>query len=390
MTAYSKVVHIPKPPGSAPNLNSVFKTAFLLRLRAMRTSDFHFELPPERIAQHPASKRDESRLLVLHRMEDRIEHRRFPGLLEFLRAGDVLVLNDSRVIPARLRGANAKSGGKFEILLIEENAPNDWWTMLRPGKKARIGTQIVLHDANGWPTKIAATVLAANSECHRRLKFSGTNDLRDELDLLGEMPLPPYIHRDEKLAEDKNRYQTVFAKNNGSVAAPTAGLHFTPELLERIRTRGVKICFVTLHVGLGTFLPVKSETLAAHTMHEERFKIGEETVRTINEAKKSGGRVVAVGTTSVRVLESVAAQNAGKLNVYAGKTNIFIFPPFQFQIVDALLTNFHLPCSTLLMLVSAFAAPNEIRGHEIILSAYAEAIRERYRFFSYGDAMLIL
>jgi S-adenosylmethionine:tRNA ribosyltransferase-isomerase len=267
---------------------------------------------------------------------------------------------------------------------------NDWWAMIRPGKKARIGTQIILHDANGQPTKIIATVLAANSECHRRLKFSGTSDLRDELNLIGEMPLPPYIHRNKKLAEDKNRYQTVFAKTDGSVAAPTAGLHFTPELLEQIRARGAKICFVTLHVGLGTFLPVKAENLVEHKMHEEQFEIGEETVRTVNEAKKSGNRVIAVGTTTVRVLESVAAQSAGKLNVYAGKTNIFIFPPFDFKIVDALLTNFHLPCSTLLMLVSAFASPNEIRGREMVLSAYAEAIRERYRFFSYGDAMLIL
>ena len=194
----------------------------------------------------------------------------------------------------------------------------------------------------------------------------------------------------EELPEDKERYQTVFAKPAGSVAAPTAGLHFTPELLEQIRARGVKICFVTLHVGLGTFASVKTESLAEHKMHEERFEIGEETVRAVNEAKKSGNRVIAVGTTTVRVLESVAAQNAGKLNVYAGKTSIFIFPPFQFQIVDALLTNFHLPCSTLLMLVSAFAAPGEMRGREMILSAYAEAIRERYRFFSYGDAMLIL
>jgi S-adenosylmethionine:tRNA ribosyltransferase-isomerase len=390
MTVYWKVIHNPKPPESMSNLNPVFKTAILLPFTRMRTADFNYELPPELIAQHPASKRDESRLLVLHRKENRVEHRRFPDLLEFLRAGDVLVLNDSRVIPARLRGTNAKSGGKFEILLLEENGPNDWWAMIRPGKKARIGTQITLHDENGPPTKIAATVLAANSECHRRLKFSGTTDLRDDLDSLGEVPLPPYIHRDNNLAEDKNRYQTVFATSNGSVAAPTAGLHFTPELLERIRARGVKICFVTLHVGLGTFLPVKSENLAGHKMHEERFEIGEETVRAVNEAKKSGNRVIAVGTTSVRVLESVAALNAGKLNVYNGKTSIFIFPPFQFLIVDALLTNFHLPCSTLLMLVSAFASPGEMHGREMVLSAYAEAIRERYRFFSYGDAMMIL
>ena len=355
----------------------------------MRTADFDFVLPPELIAQNPAPRRDESRLLVLHRGDGRVEHRKFPGLLEFLRAGDVLVLNNSRVIPARLRGENAKTGGKFEILLLEENAANDWWAMLRPARNARIGTQIILSEPDDRPAKITVAVLDANSEGHRRLQFSGADDLRDELDRLGEMPLPPYIRREEKLA-DKNRYQTVFAKTDGSIAAPTAGLHFTPELLEQIRALGVKICFVTLHVGLGTFLPVKAETLAEHKMHEERFEVGEETVHAVNEAKKSGRRVIAAGTTTVRVLESIAAQNAGKLNVHKGKTDIFIFPPFRFQIVDALLTNFHLPRSTLLMLISAFAAPGEQRGREMVLSAYAEAIRERYRFFSYGDAMLIL
>ncbi len=356
----------------------------------MRTADFNFALPPELIAQQPAPKRDGSRLLVLHRHDGRVEHRKFRDLLEFLRAGDVLVLNNSRVIPARLRGANAKSGGKFEMLLLEENAPNDWWAMLRPGKNARAGTQIILRDAKSEPTKIVAIVTKINAEGHRRLKFSVTPDIRRELDSLGEIPLPPYIERKKLRAEDKERYQTVFAKPAGSVAAPTAGLHFTPELLDEIRARGVKICFVTLHVGLGTFASVKTETLAEHKMHEEQFEIGEETVHAVNEAKKSGHRVIAVGTTSVRVLESVAAQNAGKLNVFNGKTNIFIFPPFQFQIVDALLTNFHLPQSTLLMLVSAFGAPGETRGREMVLSAYAEAVRERYRFFSYGDAMLIL
>jgi S-adenosylmethionine:tRNA ribosyltransferase-isomerase len=355
----------------------------------MRTADFDFLLPPELIAQQPAPKRDQSRLLVLYREDGKVEHRKFPDLLEFLRAGDVLVLNNSRVIPARLRGANAKSGGKFEMLLLEENAPNDWWAMLRPGKNARIGTQIVLHDAGGQPTKLFATVTEVNGEGHRRLKFSGTPDISLELESLGEIPLPPYIERKHQLPDYKERYQTVFAQPAGSVAAPTAGLHFTPELLAEIRSRGVKICFVTLHVGLGTFAPVKAETLAEHKMHAERFEVGEETVHAVNEAKKSVHRVIAVGTTSVRVLESVAARNAGKLNVYNGKTNIFIFPPFRFQIVDALLTNFHLPCSTLLMLVSAFAAPGEMRGREMVLSAYAEAVRERYRFFSYGDAMLV-
>ncbi len=303
----------------------------------------------------------------------------------------MLVLNQSRVIPARLRGANARTGGKFEILLIEENAVNDWWVMLRPGKSARVGTQIIF-PGNHPTARISATVVEVNDEGHRRLQFSGTPDIRRELDWLGEVPLPPYILRTQpnEMAEDKERYQTVFARTDGSVAAPTAGLHFTQPLLDEIRARGVNICFVTLHVGPGTFAPVKTETLAAHKMHEERFELGAETVRMVSEAKSSGRRVIAVGTTTVRVLESVAAQNNGKLNVCKGKTRIFIYPPFHFQIVDALLTNFHLPCSTLLMLVSAFAAPGETRGRELVLSAYAEAVRKRYRFFSYGDAMLIL
>lgn len=356
----------------------------------MRTADFDFTLPPELIAQHPAPRRDESRLLVLNREGRRIEHRQFCDLLEFLRAGDVLVLNNSRVIPARLHGANARSGGQFEILLVEENAPNDWWAMLRPAKRARIGAQIALHDRTGNPAGLSATVVETNDEGRRRLKFSGTPDIRDRLERLGETPLPPYIHRDHELPEDRERYQTVFAETEGSVAAPTAGLHFTPELLEQIRARGVRVRFVTLHVGPGTFLPVKTESLEAHKMHEERFEIGEATAQAVDEAKSSGRRVMAVGTTTVRVLESVAALNNGKIAETAGKTGIFIHPPFQFQIADALLTNFHLPCSTLLVLVSAFAAPGETRGREIILAAYTEAIRERYRFFSYGDAMLIV
>jgi S-adenosylmethionine:tRNA ribosyltransferase-isomerase len=356
----------------------------------MRTADFDFELPPELIAQHPAPKRDESRLLILHRNESRVEHRRFPDMLEFLRPGDVLVLNNSRVIPARLRGVNAKTRGKFEVLLLEENAPNDWWVMMRPGKSARTGTQIIFCDDNGNRADIRATVVGTNDEGHRRLQFSGTPEIRRELDQLGEVPLPPYIHRHDQLPEDKERYQTVFAKTDGSVAAPTAGLHFTPELLEQIRARGVQIRFITLHAGPGTFMPVKTESLAAHKMHEERFELNEESANLINAAKSSGCHVIAVGTTTVRVLETVAVQNNGKLAKDAGKTGIFIHPPFSFQVVDALLTNFHLPRSTLLMLASAFAAPGEMRGREMILRVYAEAIRERYRFFSYGDAMLIL
>jgi S-adenosylmethionine:tRNA ribosyltransferase-isomerase len=356
----------------------------------VRTADFHFDLPLELIAQHPAPQRDESRLLVLERPGGGVAHRQFRDLPQYFRAGDVLVLNNSRVIPARLRGINARTGGQFELLLLEENARNDWWAMLRPGKHARPGTQIACQAPDGTAAAVHATVVATNSEGHRRLHFSGTPDLREELDRLGEVPLPPYIQRDRQCAEDRERYQTVYAQDAGSVAAPTAGLHFTPELLAQIRARGVTVCFVTLHIGPGTFQPVKTETLAAHKMHEERFELSEEAARIVNAAKIDGRRVIAVGTTAMRVLESVAAQNRGKCAKNAGKTGIFIHPPFSFQIVDALLTNFHLPCSTLLMLVSAFAAPGATRGREMVLAAYAEAVRQRYHFFSYGDAMLVL
>jgi S-adenosylmethionine:tRNA ribosyltransferase-isomerase len=287
--------------------------------------------------------------------------------------------------------------------LIAENATNDWWVMLRPGKRARVGTQIVLLDAHGQPGTVHATVLDTNNEGHRRLHFAGAPNIADLLDALGEVPLPPYITRLDagRTEADRQRYQTVFAKAAGSVAAPTAGLHFTESLLDQITARGVQICFLTLHVGLGTFAPVKAETIAAHTMHEECYELGEETARAINEAKAAGRRVIAVGTTTARVLESVAAQAAPPSSTPrgqppatvapgAGKTRIFIFPPYDFRVADALLTNFHLPRSTLLMLVSAFAAPRSTQGREVILSAYAAAIREHYRFFSYGDAMLLL
>jgi S-adenosylmethionine:tRNA ribosyltransferase-isomerase len=358
----------------------------------MRTADFHYDLPPELVAQHPAPRRDESRLLVLRRPGGAIEHRRFRDLLEQLRTGDVLVLNNSRVIPARLRGVNVHTGGRFELLLLTENAPNDWWAMLRPGKRARVGTRVTLCDPAGQPTAITATVTATNAEGHRRVSFSGTPDVSDVLDALGEVPLPPYITRHPAgvLETDKERYQTVFATEAGSVAAPTAGLHFTPELLNAIHARGVEVHYLTLHVGLGTFAPVKTETIAAHPMHEERFVLSNATARAVNTARSEGRRVIAVGTTSVRVLESVAALHAGRLAAGRGHTRLFIHPPHRFRVVDALLTNFHLPCSTLLMLASAFATPGETRGRELVLRAYAEAIRERYRFFSYGDAMLLL
>ena len=360
----------------------------------MRTADFDFPLPPELIAQQPASRRDASRLLVLHRATESIEHRQFPDLLSYLRSGDVLVFNNSRVIPARLRGVNTKTGGAFEILLLEETATNDWWAMMKPGKRARVGTQIQIQiqirTPNSKIQNLTATVIETNAEGHRRLTFTGTPNILQELDALGEMPLPPYIARDDQQPADRERYQTVYAKASGSVAAPTAGLHFTEKLLEKIRSLGVETHFVTLHVGLGTFAPVKAETLANHTMHEERFEVSEATAHAVNAAKREGRRVIAVGTTSVRVLESVAAKHHAEIAACTGRTNIFIYPPREFKIVNALLTNFHLPCSTLLMLVSAFAAPGEFRGRELVLSAYAEAVRERYRFFSYGDAMFIL
>ena len=358
----------------------------------MRTDDFFYDLPPELIAQTPTPRRDDSRLMVLDRSTGQLQHRQFTTLVEFLQAGDVLILNNSRVIPARLRGTNQYTGGRFEILLIEENALNDWWVMIKPGKRARPGTRITLLDLNAAPTGICATVTAVNEEGHRRLAFTGIPDLRHALDAIGEIPLPPYIIREhpQQPGEDKLRYQTVYANPPGSVAAPTAGLHFTPEILEKIRSKGVIICFVTLHVGLGTFSPVKVESLETHVMHEEWMEIRPETVNAIQTAKAAGHRIFAAGTTSVRVLESVAALHGGIVQAHTGKTRIFIYPPCQFQVVDALLTNFHLPCSTLLMLVSAFASPGSLTGREMMLHAYAEAIRNRYRFFSYGDAMLIV
>lgn len=357
----------------------------------MRTADFDFHLPPELIAQAPASARDGSRLLVLHRSRGRIEHRRFLDLHDCLRAGDVLVLNNSRVLRARLRGHKPASGGQVELLLVEEVAQNEWWTMLRPGKRVRNGTEIHLATNTGQPSPVRAVVQEKNAEGHCRVRFTGTANILDELESLGEIPLPPYIERAAG-AEDDTRYQTVFAQPAGSVAAPTAGLHFTPQLLDELRARGVQVHFVTLHVGLGTFAPVKAEDLADHVMHEERFELPADTAAAVNAAKCDGRRVIAVGTTTVRVLESAAALSTlnSQLSTLRSRTRIFIHPPYHFRIVDALLTNFHLPQSTLLMLVSAFAAPGELRGRELVLAAYAEAVRGRYRFFSYGDAMLIV
>lgn len=357
----------------------------------MRTADFCYDLPPELIAQTPAARRDGSRLMVLDRAHGTVEHRQFIDFPSYWQAGDVLILNDSRVIPARLRGVNHLSGGQFEVLLLEENGANDWWAMLRPGKRARMGTRIDILRLNGPKSPISAVVTGINAEGHRRLTFSGITDIRQALDDLGEIPLPPYIERQhpDQLAADKVRYQTVYAGPPGSVAAPTAGLHFTPEMLDQIRDRGVRVCRVTLHVGLGTFAPVKADRLEDHVMHEEWMEISPETAAAVQAAKAAGRRVVAAGTTSVRVLESAAALYGGTVRAHRGRTRIFIYPPYTFKAVDALLTNFHLPCSTLLMLVGAFAAPGAETGRRLILDAYAEAVRQRYRFFSYGDAMLI-
>jgi S-adenosylmethionine:tRNA ribosyltransferase-isomerase len=357
----------------------------------VRTADFDYLLPPELIAQHPAPVRDASRMLVLHRKDRRIEHSHFDRLPGFLRPGDLLVLNNSKVVRARLRGVNASTGGQFEILLVEENSTNDWWAMMRPGKRARTGTRILLRDGAGELSSIQAVVAGSNTEGHRRVVFEGAANIFDELERLGEVPLPPYIERvpGSRDAEDVERYQTVFAGPPGSVAAPTAGLHFTKFVLDRLRERQVEIRFVTLHVGIGTFAPVKVEELTHHEMHEERYELPADTAEAIVATKRRGGRVVAVGTTTLRVLESAALHDE-ELLPGPGKTKLFVYPPREFRVVDGLLTNFHLPRSTLLMLVSAFAAPGSLEGRELLLSAYSEAVREKYRFFSYGDAMLLI
>jgi S-adenosylmethionine:tRNA ribosyltransferase-isomerase len=358
----------------------------------VRVVDFDYSLPPELIAQSPAARRDQSRLLVLSRADGRMAHRSFRDLVDYLRSGDVLVLNNSRVIPARLRGTKAGSGGQIEVLLLEENAVNDWWVLLRPGKRVRPDTIIWFLNHRGERTEINARVLEKGPEGRCRLLFSGSENIAGILDSHGEVPLPPYITREMPAVDvdDRERYQTVYAVPPGSVAAPTAGLHFTRKLLEEVRLRGADVRFLTLHVGLGTFGPVKTGNLEEHVMHEERFELSATTAETINEAKRTNRRIIAVGTTSLRVLESVAAANQGQLVECCGRTRLFIYPPCYFKVADALITNFHLPQTTLLMLVSAFAAPGQTRGRGLILSAYAEAIRERYRFYSFGDAMLIL
>ncbi len=339
----------------------------------MKLSDFMYDLPEERIAQTPVEPRDHSRLMVLHRDTDQIEHRHFYDVIDYLNPGDVLVINETRVIPARLFGERA-GGGACEVLLLRQLGPKRWETLVKPGKKLKPGAEITFGGG-----RLRARIAETTDVGGRIVDFDCEGTFEAALDELGEMPLPPYIH--ERL-EDKERYQTVYAKQEGSAAAPTAGLHFTPELLDRIREKGVDVVPVLLHVGLGTFRPVKTENVEEHEMHSEYFEVTAEAAARINAARERGGRVVAVGTTSVRTLES-AAEN-GVLLPRRGETSIFIKPGYRFQMVDALITNFHLPGSTLVMLVSA------LYDREKILAAYEEAVRDGYRFFSFGDAMLIL
>lgn len=354
----------------------------------MRTADFDYFLPPERIAQHPPAERTDARLLVIRRSPaDGVENTTFPHLARFLRAGDLLVRNNSRVIPARLHGRKQDGGGRIEILLLEPAAEGGWWVLLRPGKRVRPGTRLVFGEG---ADRLEAGVTAKNDDGHCRLEFAPEPGVLAFAERWGEMPLPPYIRRPQPESADRDRYQTVYAREPGSAAAPTAGLHFTAGLLASLAAAGIEFAEVTLHVGVGTFAPVKAERLIDHVMHEERFEVPEATVRAVERARAEGRRVVAVGTTTLRVLESVARQQHGRLVAGPGRTRLFLHPPAEFRIVDALLTNFHLPRSTLLMLVCAFAAPGSESGRERILGAYAEAIREGYRFFSYGDAMLLL
>lgn len=340
----------------------------------MKVSDFDYELPEELIAQTPLEKRDESRLLVYHRISKQAEHKVFKDIVEYLNPGDCLVINDTKVLPARLLGEREDTGGKMEFVLLHRESDDTWRVLVKPGKRAHIGARFTF--GNGL---LKAEVLSATEEGGRIVRFFFEGVFEEVLDQVGIMPLPPYIHEELK---DKNRYQTVYAKYEGSAAAPTAGLHFTPELLKQLEAKGVSIARVTLHVGIGTFRPVKVENILEHTMHKEVYEITDRAVQQINGAKASGKRVIAVGTTSLRTLETVADDN-GIVHSGSGETGIFIYPGYRFKVIDALITNFHLPKSTLLMLVSALA------GREEILGVYREAISQRYRFFSFGDAMFI-
>lgn len=340
----------------------------------MKTSDFYYELPEELIAQDPLEDRSSSRLLVLDKKTGETEHHVFREIVNYLDPGDCLVINDTKVIPARLIGAKEETGAKIEVLLLKRGADDVWETLVKPGRKAKPGTRISFGDG-----LLTGEVVDIVDEGNRLIHFEYEGIFEEILDRLGQMPLPPYITHQLK---DKDRYNTVYAEHPGSAAAPTAGLHFTPELLEKIRDKGVDIAHVTLHVGLGTFRPVKVDDVENHHMHSEFYMIDETAAEKINRAKENGKRVICVGTTSCRTTESAADEN-GRLKACSGWTDIFIYPGYQFKILDALITNFHLPESTLVMLVSALA------GRDHVLAAYEEAVRERYRFFSFGDAMFI-
>ena len=340
----------------------------------MKSSDFFYELPQELIAQAPLARRSSSRLLVLDRVSGEMEHRIFSDLKSYLREDDCLVLNNTRVIPARLLGERADTGGKIEFVLLKNTGNDIWEVILKPGKRAKPGARFIFGDG-----ALRAEIMEVVEGGNRLVRFEYEGIFNEVLDRIGLMPLPPYITT--KL-QDKERYQTVYSKLRGSAAAPTAGLHFTPELLEEITQRGIKTAYLTLHVGLGTFRPVKAENIEEHVMHSEYFSLDAATAETINRAREKGGRVVAVGTTSCRVLETLASDE-GTIKPAEGWTNIFIYPGYKLKLVDALVTNFHLPESTLIMLVSAFA------GRENILRAYDTAVKMKYRFFSFGDAMLI-
>lgn len=341
----------------------------------MKTSDFYYDLPEELIAQDPLEDRSGSRLLVLDKETGEIKHRMFRDITEYLRPGDCMVINDTKVIPARLIGSKIGTDAKIEVLLLKRKENDVWETLVKPGRKAKPGTRISFGDG-----LLVGEVIDVVEEGNRLIHFEYEGIFEEILDRLGQMPLPPYITHQ---LQDRDRYNTVYAVHEGSAAAPTAGLHFTPELLEEIQEKGIEIARVTLHVGLGTFRPVKVDDVTEHHMHSEFYQIDEEAAEKINRAKDNGGRVVCVGTTSCRTIESAADEN-GRLKACSGWTEIFIYPGYQFKILDCLITNFHLPESTLIMLVSALA------GKEPVLAAYEEAVKERYRFFSFGDAMLIV
>ncbi len=341
----------------------------------MNIKDFYYDLPQEMIAQTPLEDRTASKLMVLDRETHEITHKHFYDIVDYLNPGDCLVMNNTRVIPARLYGVKEGSGGKIEFLLLKRINIDTWEVILRPGKKAKVGSRFIFGDG-----LLAAEVIEVRDDGNRIVKFEFDGVWEEILDTLGEMPLPPYIK--EKL-KDKDRYQTVYSKIEGSAAAPTAGLHFTDELLEKIKQKGIKTAFVTLHVGLGTFRPVSVDNIEEHHMHSEYYEVSKETAEIINETRKQGGRIIAVGTTSVRTLESVATDD-GTIPVQSGDTQIFIYPGYKFKVIDALITNFHLPESTLLMLISA------LYDREHIMDAYQVAIAENYRFFSFGDAMFIV